>query len=141
MWKVLNDEVLQTLKDHFSIRERNYGHYNAKFHLPLANTNLFKWDIVYQRPKLWNSIPVNIRNKVSVPTFKSALNKHLLSNNWKQYTFWYCTYFILNFWKFDSLLIVYCSRLVRTPLKLWFTNLILLKFWYFLSCYKEKLNQ
>ena len=26
MWKVLNDEVLQTLKDHFSIKERNYGH-------------------------------------------------------------------------------------------------------------------
>ena len=26
MWKVLNDKVPQTLKDHFSIRERNYGH-------------------------------------------------------------------------------------------------------------------
>ena len=81
MRKVLNDEVPHILKDYFSIRERNYGHNNAKFHLPLANTNLFKRDIVYQGPKLWNSIPANIRNKVSVPTFKSALNKHLLSNN------------------------------------------------------------
>ena len=52
------------LKDHFSIRERNYGHNNAKFHLPLANTNLFKQDIVYQGPKLWDSIPTNIKNKV-----------------------------------------------------------------------------
>ena len=50
MWKVLNDKVPQTLKDHFSIRERNYaiyGHNNAKFHLPLAITNLFKQDTVY----------------------------------------------------------------------------------------------
>ena len=71
MWKVLNDKVPQILKDHFSIRERNYGHINAK--LPLANTNLFKQDIVYHGPKLWNSIPTNIKNKVSVLTFKTAL--------------------------------------------------------------------
>ena len=64
-----------------------HWHNNAKFYLPLANTNLFKRDIVYQGPKLWNSIPANIRNKVSVPTFKTALIKHLLSNNQKQYTF------------------------------------------------------
>ena len=79
--KVLNDNVPQTLKDHFSISERNYGHNNAKFHLPLANTNLFKRDIVYQGPKLWNSMSTNIKNKVSVPTFKTALKKDLLSSN------------------------------------------------------------
>ena len=33
MWTVLNDMVPQTLKDHFSIRERN-GYNIAKFHLP-----------------------------------------------------------------------------------------------------------
>ena len=55
MWKVLNDKVPQTLKDHFSIRERNYSHNNAKFHFPLANTNLFKQDVVYRGPKHWNS--------------------------------------------------------------------------------------
>ena len=81
MWIVLNDKVPQTLKYHFSIRERNYGHYNAKFHSLLANTNLFKLDIVYRGPKLWNSIPTNVKNKVSVPTFKTALKYHLLSNN------------------------------------------------------------
>ena len=94
VWRVLNDEVLQTLEDHLSFRERNYGHNNPKFHLPLANTNLFKWDIAYQGPKLQNSTSANIRHKVSILTFKTVLNKHLLSNNWKQYTFWYCTYFI-----------------------------------------------
>ena len=65
MWKVLNGKVPQTLKDHFSIRERNYGHNNAKFHLSLANTNLFKRGIVYQGSKLWNSISTNIKNKCS----------------------------------------------------------------------------
>ena len=81
MWKVLNGEVPQTLKDNLSIRQRNYGHNNAKFHLLLANTNLFKRYIAYQGPKLWNSIPTNIRNKVSVPTFKTSLDKDLVSNN------------------------------------------------------------
>ena len=76
MWKVLKDKVPQTLKNHLSIRERNYGHNTGKFHLPLANTNLFKQDIVYQGPKLCNSIST----KVSVPTFKTALKMHLLSN-------------------------------------------------------------
>ena len=79
--KVLNDEVSQTLKDHFSIRERNHAYNNAKFHVQLANTNLFKQDIVYKGPKLWNSIPANIRNKVSLTTFKTTLNNYLLSNN------------------------------------------------------------
>ena len=74
MWKA------QTLKDQFSVRVRTYGHNNAKFHLALAKTNLFKWDIVYLGPKLWNSVPTYIKNKVSVPTFKTALKKHLLSN-------------------------------------------------------------
>ena len=60
MWKVLNDEVPQSLKDHFSIRGRNYGYNKAKFRLPLGNTNLFKRDVVYKDPKLWNSIPANI---------------------------------------------------------------------------------
>ena len=77
IWKILNDKVPQTLKDHFSIRERKYGHSYAKFHLPLAKTKLFKRDIVYQGLKLWNSIPSDIKNKVSVPLFKTALKKPL----------------------------------------------------------------
>ena len=80
MWKILNGKLAQTLKEHFSFRERNYGHKNTKLHLPLTNTNIFKQDNVYQGPKLWNAIPANIRNKVSVLAFKTALNKHLLSN-------------------------------------------------------------
>ena len=54
MWKVPNDKEPQTLEDHSSIREKNFGHNNVKFHFPLANTNLFKWDNVYQGPKFWN---------------------------------------------------------------------------------------
>ena len=80
VWKVLNDKVPQTWKDHFLIREKNYGHNNAKFRLPLANKNLFKQDIAYQGPKPWNSTPTSIKNKVSVPTFETALKKYLLSN-------------------------------------------------------------
>ena len=67
--------------------------------LPLANTNLFKQAIVYQEPKLWNSITANIINKVSVPTFKTALNKHLLiiENNTPFGTAYLIFAFVLNF--------------------------------------------
>ena len=59
MWKALPE----TLKNPFSIRERNFGNQNKKSHLPIANTNLFKLDIVYQRSKFWNFIPSDTRRK------------------------------------------------------------------------------
>ena len=35
MWKVLQDEVPETLKNHFLIRKKNYGNENLKY--PLTN--------------------------------------------------------------------------------------------------------
>ena len=81
MWNVINGEVPQTLKDHFSIRRRNCRHNNRNFHLSFGNTDLFKRDITYQGPKRWNYTLTNIKNKVTIPRFKTALKKHLLSIN------------------------------------------------------------
>lgn len=81
MWKVLDDEVLKTSKNQISIRERIYGNHNLKLYLPLVSTNLLKRDI-YQGPKLWNTIPPDIKRTKSFPAFKLACNNYLLSGQW-----------------------------------------------------------
>ena len=80
MWKVLDDEVLKTSKNHISIRERIYGNHNLKLYLPIVNTNLLKRDI-YQGPKLW-LYPPDIRSTKSFPAFKLAYNNYLLYGQW-----------------------------------------------------------
>lgn len=80
MWKVLDDEVWKTSKNHISIRERIYGNHNLKLYLPIVNTNLLKRDI-YQGPKLW-LYPPDIRSTKSFPAFKLACNNYLLYGQW-----------------------------------------------------------
>ena len=80
MWKVLDDEVWKTSKNHISIRERIYGNHNLKLYLPIVNTNLLKRDI-YQGPKLW-LYPPDIRSTKSFPAFKLAYNNYLLYGQW-----------------------------------------------------------
>ena len=80
MWKVLDDEVLKTSKNHISIRERIYGNHNLKLYLPIVNTNLLKRDI-YQGPKLW-LYPPDIRSTKRFPAFKLAYNNYLLYGQW-----------------------------------------------------------
>lgn len=80
MWKVLDDEVWKTSKNHISIRERIYGNHNLKLYLPIVNTNLLKRDI-YQGPKLW-LYPPDIRSTKRFPAFKLAYNNYLLYGQW-----------------------------------------------------------
>ena len=80
MWKVLDDEVLKTSKNHISIRERIYGNHNLKLYLPIVNTNLLKRDI-YQGPKLW-LYPPDIRSTKRFPAVKLAYNNYLLYGQW-----------------------------------------------------------
>ena len=104
MWKILHDRVpAETLKNHFSIRERNYSSDSIKFHLPVANTNLFRCDIVYQRSKLWNSIPSDIRSERSFPSFKTACKDYLLYNQLID------VFFFSRWWVLSYLFSSYCS--------------------------------
>lgn len=80
MWKVLDDEVFKTSKNHISIRKRIYGNHNLKLYLPIVSTNLLKRDI-YQGPKLW-LYPPDIRSTKSFPAFKLAYNNYLLYGQW-----------------------------------------------------------
>ena len=94
MWEVLHDEVPQTLKNHFSIRERNLGNQDLKFRLAIANTNLFKSDTVYQGPKLWNTINSDIRSKKVFLRLKLPYNNYLLQNINEKIIFLTLVYFL-----------------------------------------------
>ena len=94
MWNVLLDEVPEALQNHFSIRKRDYGNQNLKFHLPFGYTGIFKRGIVYQVTKLWNFRPSDIRGKKRSPTFKAAYNNYLLHNQTKDISLLILMYFL-----------------------------------------------
>ena len=56
MWRVANKEAPNTITGQFSLKGRVYGNKNVKFHISSARSNLVKRNIIYQGPKLWNSI-------------------------------------------------------------------------------------
>ena len=59
---------------------KNYYYSNKKheFYIPSARSNLLKRNIIYQGPKLWNSITVETCSKKSIQTFEIAYLKKLL---------------------------------------------------------------
>ena len=49
----------------------------ANFHIPKARTMLTYKSIVYQGPVVWNSIPNEIRNSITLNLFKCKYKKFL----------------------------------------------------------------
>ena len=50
-------------------------------HIPRSHSSFFDRAFSVQGPKLWNSLPDDIRNSTSVNRFKSALKLYLLINS------------------------------------------------------------
>ena len=78
MWRVANKEAPSTFTGQFSLKERVYGNKNVKFYITNVRSNLLKRNIIYQGPKLGNSITVETCSKKSIQTFKTAYRKKLL---------------------------------------------------------------
>ena len=81
MYKVRKGIAPSYVSELFCIQESQYDmRDNDKFTLPQYNTVRFgKNSIRYYGAKLWNSIPVSIKHSQSLNTFKSAVNKWLLT--------------------------------------------------------------
>ena len=50
------------------------------------NTKIFEKSLQYGGPRLWNSLPANIRNAQSLQSFKNALLKFIKSKRSAQST-------------------------------------------------------
>lgn len=81
MWQLTHDNIPNTIKSAFKTRNRNYGENNLKYHLPNINSELLKRNIIYQGPKIWNSLESNIKNKKSIYSFKRTLKNELLEKD------------------------------------------------------------
>ena len=54
----------------------------GQLHIPRSHSASFGRAFLVQGPKLWNSLPADIRNSKSINRFKSERMHYLLYNNW-----------------------------------------------------------
>ena len=78
MWRVANKEAPSTITGQFPLKERVYGNKNVKVHILIVRSNLLNRSIIYQGPKLWNSITIETCSKKSIQRLKTAYLKKLL---------------------------------------------------------------
>ena len=81
IYKIKIGTAPQYLRDLFTVHDSEYDmRDNDRLILPLFNTVRFgKTSIRYLGAKLWNYIPVEIKSKASLSTFKPAVHKWLIS--------------------------------------------------------------
>ena len=79
-----NDNIPDTIKSSFNIRNREYGENNLKYHICNINLELFKRNVKYQGPlytKIWNSLKNDIKIKKTIFSFKKPLKNELLKKD------------------------------------------------------------
>ena len=83
MYKIKNKMAPAYMQEMFRTREDIYNlRDNDTFNIPVFKTIKFgRKSFRYYGAKLWINIPNNIRSKVSLNSFKSAVNKWLLTEN------------------------------------------------------------
>ena len=79
MWKVTFDELTENITSLFYRRERTFGDNDIKYHIPNVKLDRTKNSIIFQGPKLWNSINTNLKNKKSFVSFKKATKNFLFN--------------------------------------------------------------
>ena len=73
MWQLTYENIPHTIKSSFNIRNRERGENNLKYHVPNINLEFLKRNIVYQGPRICNSLKNDIKIKTSIFSFKKAL--------------------------------------------------------------------
>ena len=96
MYKIVNNMVLNYLNSYFVFRSDtltyNLRHSDCTLPKPQPRTNYCKRSLSYSGAVLWNSLPLDIRQSLSLHEFKSKLkNYHFNSslNNISYYFFFY----------------------------------------------------
>ena len=76
-------EYISSMLTHVSEKHERHTRSTALdlLHIPRTHTSFFDRAFSVQGPKLWNSLPADIRNSPTVNRFKSALKRYLLINS------------------------------------------------------------
>ena len=77
--RILPEAFLNLFQKHNEIH--NYNTRNArKIILPLCRTNIRQFSVIYQAPRLFNSLPVEIASCFTLKSFSNKLKKFLLQS-------------------------------------------------------------
>ena len=74
MWKLKNGVLPTCLSSNFTLNARTQ--YSTSF----SRLESLKNFILYEGPKIWEKIPVNIRSKPSLTSFSNSLKSYFLDN-------------------------------------------------------------
>ena len=72
-------EKFQVLFHKSSAVHSNQTRQANHFRIPYFRTNMKKPTIVYQGPKIWNSLPLKLKLYPTLKTFKAHLKAHLMN--------------------------------------------------------------
>lgn len=70
------DDYIKPISHRYNTRSKA----NKELYIRRTNTNYGKFDIKYSAAKLWNDIPLGIRNSSSLAIFKKQFKKYILSS-------------------------------------------------------------
>ena len=80
MFKCLNRQAPSYLCDQFTLQSDLHTYMtrnsvNGCLSIPKPNKELYKQSLLYNGPKVWNSLPNELKNASSVLTFKTIYKK------------------------------------------------------------------
>jgi hypothetical protein len=86
MFKVMHNRAPSYLADLFKSYQSNYQLRNIenKLSLPKPNTEYLKRSFSYSAARLWNELPVHIRNTSSIQAYRKEINMHFARQTEKQ---------------------------------------------------------
>ena len=73
-------EKLKVMLHKNSLVESYQTRQASDYRIPCFRTNVKKFTIVYQGPKLWNPLPLKLKLGPTLKTFKDNLKSHLLNS-------------------------------------------------------------
>ena len=77
MYKIVNGNMPINITNNFSYRQYLYGlrKTTLQFDVPKPSTNFQKRSLAYRGSKIWNSLPSNVKQSVSLAAFKTATDR------------------------------------------------------------------
>jgi len=81
IYKYLHNNVPEYIEDIFNLKIRKHNTRNPNVLMrPFCPTNMGQKAISYQGPKLWEGIPIDIKNKLNIASFKHEFKNRFLKN-------------------------------------------------------------
>jgi len=85
MYKFIKSELPASMKFDFTLKTDVHGHstrHCSDLQIKYYRTNMRSFSISVAGPKLWNSVNINLKSKITTNSFKNNYKRSLLANYW-----------------------------------------------------------